>query len=125
MAAFARGGLSRAALAFLRGSDQVLERFLRSAAQLTSECQRQQAAPPPGREVEVSIEPDQRSALFGLGEGDVLLVLDSERKADQEIDPARLRVHVAHLHSQRPFAPEGRSGEVERLTWLHRARWLC
>jgi hypothetical protein len=86
VAAVARGGLSGAALDagcllkpltlalspkgrgdFFRGTDQLLKRFLRATAQLTSQQQREEAAPPPGREVEVSIEADERAAFPGFG----------------------------------------------------------
>jgi hypothetical protein len=69
VAAVTRGGVAGAALGLFGGLDQVAERFLRSASQLSAQSQCYQAAPPPGREVEVSIEPDERSAFLDFGEG--------------------------------------------------------
>jgi hypothetical protein len=63
----------------LRGADQVSERLLGPAPQLTPEQQLDQAAPPPGREMEVSIEPDERAAFLRLGERHALVVVDAER----------------------------------------------
>ena len=42
--------------------DQALKRLLRTVAEFTSEEKLDQAAPPPGREFEVSIEPHQSTA---------------------------------------------------------------
>jgi len=72
----------------LRGSDQVSKRFFRSALELASEQNRDQPAPPPGREVEVSIEPDERAAFFGLGERHALVVDDAEWHVNPKVDPA-------------------------------------
>ena len=47
MAAVARSGVARAALA--RSFDQGSQRLFGSATQLTTECQSDQSAPPPGR----------------------------------------------------------------------------
>ena len=68
--------------------DQVLQGLLRSASELTSEQKTDQPAPPPGREVEVSIEPDERAAFFGLGERHALVVDDAEWHVNPKVDPA-------------------------------------
>lgn len=70
------------------GADEVTQRFFRSASELTSEQQPDQPAPPPGREVEVSIEPDEGAALLGLGECHALVVDDAEWRVDAKVDPA-------------------------------------
>jgi len=72
----------------LRGSDQVSKRFFRSASELTSEQKSDQPAPPPGREVEVSIETDERAAPFGLSERHALVVDDAEWHVNPKVDPA-------------------------------------
>jgi hypothetical protein len=59
--------------------DQVAQRLLRAAAHFAAEEQLDQAAPPPGREVEVSIEPDERAAFLRLRQRYVLVVFDAER----------------------------------------------
>jgi hypothetical protein len=122
MAAVARGGVARAALAC--GFDQGSQRFFGSAAQFGAERQSDQLAPPPGRDVEVSIEPDQRAAFLRLGQHYALVVVDSERQVHEKVDPARLRIHIADVDRDPPFATEGWRGEVELLTALDRAGWL-
>ena len=86
-----------------------MQRFLRSAPQLSPEQQCEEAAPPPGREMEVSIESDDCAAFFGLGQSDSLVVLDAEWQLNAEVDPALVRVHVDDFERDRPFAPQ-RSG---------------
>jgi hypothetical protein len=68
--------------------DQVSQRFFRSAPQLTPKQQLDQPAPPPGREMEVSIEPDERPAFLRLGERHVLMIVDAKRKVCEQVDPA-------------------------------------
>jgi hypothetical protein len=75
-------------LGVLGRADEVLQRFFRSASELMSEQKPDQAAPPPGREVEVSIEPDESAAFFGLRECHALVVDDSERHVNTKVDPA-------------------------------------
>ena len=70
-----------------RGTDKVSQRFLRSASQLRSKQKRDQTTPPPGREVEVSIEPDESAAFFGLRECHALVVDDAERHVNAKVDP--------------------------------------
>src|SRR5438067_1829572 len=57
-----------------RRPDQLPQRFLRSPPELASQNKSHQPTPPPGREVEVSIEPDQSAAPCRLGQGHPLEV---------------------------------------------------
>src|SRR5437660_385101 len=79
------------------GPDQIPEGLLRSFLQLAPQKEADHAAPPPGREMEVSIEPDERAAFFRRSERDVFVVVDPKRHVHDEIDPAVLRIHIAHL----------------------------
>jgi hypothetical protein len=63
----------------LSDPDQVAQRLLRATAHLAAEKQLDEASPPPGREVEVSIETDERAALLRIGQRYVLVVFDAER----------------------------------------------
>ena len=108
----------------LRGADQISQRFFRAFPQLTAEKQPDQATPPPGREVEVSIESDECAALGSLGEGQMFMVFDAKRKADHKIDPAALRVHVADRNVNWQAVSEQRRCEVDDLTPLGRAHWV-
>ena len=65
-----------------RGADQVAQGLFRSPAYLSTEQEVHQATPPPGREVEVSIEPDEGSAFLCVSEGHVFVIVDAEGKAD-------------------------------------------
>ena len=108
-------GCPALARVLLRGADQVSQRLFRALPELTAEKQHDQPAPPPGREVEVSIESDECAALGGLGEGRMFVVFDAKRKADHKIDPAALRVHVMDLNVNWQAAPEQRRRQVDGL----------
>jgi hypothetical protein len=108
----------------LGGADQVTQRCLGSMSQLTPEEQCDEAAPPPGREVEVSIEPDERAAFFGFGQRHVLVVFEAERKMGEEIDPSLLRVDVDNIDRDRPPAAKPARSEMNRLARVHRAGWI-
>ena len=108
----------------LRSADQVSQRLFRAFPQLTAEKQPDQATPPLGREVEVSIESDECAALGGLGEGQMFVVFDAKRKADHKIDPAALWVHVADRNVNWPAAPERRRCQVDGLARPNRAGWV-
>jgi len=108
----------------LRGADQSSQRLFRAFPQLTAEKQPDQATPPPGREVEVSIESDECAALGGLGEGQMFVVFDAKRKADHKIDPAALRVHAANLNVNWQAASEQWRCEVDGLARPARAHWV-
>src|SRR5207247_6922681 len=77
------------------GPNQVSESLLRSVPQLSSKNQLHHLAPPPGREVEVSIEPDQGAAFLGLGERHPVVVVDANRKMNDQVEPAVLRIEAA------------------------------
>jgi hypothetical protein len=87
----------------LGGPDQVSQGFFRSAPQLAAQQQSHHPAPPPGREVEVSIETDERAAFLRLGERDVLVVLDAEGNVHHQVEPAVLRVHAPNVDAHRPM----------------------
>jgi len=70
------GGLDRIGFG---DSQQVAQRLLRAAAHLATQQHLDEVAPPPGREVEVSIEPDEGPAFLCLGQGQVLVVFNAER----------------------------------------------
>lgn len=74
-----RSSRLREALSALDGADQVPQGLLRPAPQLTPEQQRNEPAPPPGREMEVSIEAEQSPTFRGRGESQMLVVVDAER----------------------------------------------
>jgi hypothetical protein len=107
-----------------RGADQISQRLFGAFPQLTAEKQPHQATPPPGREVEVSIESDECAALGGLGESQMFVVVDAKRKADHKIDPTALRVYVADRNVNWPVAPERRRRQVDGLARLHGANWV-
>ena len=56
--------------------------------------------------MEVSIEPNERAALFGLGKGHVLVVVDPEWKVHTKIDPAPRRIHVNDFEHDRPLTAQ-------------------
>ncbi len=118
------GGRPMLARLLLRGADQVSQGLFRTFPQLIAEKQPDQPTPPPGREVEVSIESDECAALGGLGEGQMFVVVDAKRKADHKIDPAVLRVHVADRNVNWPAAPERRRCQVDGLARFDRAHWV-
>jgi hypothetical protein len=70
------------------GADQVSKRLIRPASELTPERKSDQPAPPPGREVEVSIEPDESAALLRLGERHALVVDDAKWNVNTKVDPS-------------------------------------
>jgi hypothetical protein len=115
-------GNKHGCLRILRDADQFSQRLFRALPQLAAEKQRDQATPPPGREVEVSIESDECAALGGLGEGYMFVVDDAKRKVDHKIDPAALRVHILDRNVNRPTAPERRRFQMDGLA---RADWAC
>ena len=84
--------------------DQVAEGFFRSAAEFTTEQLSDQPAPPPGREVEVSIEAEERPALRCLSQRGPLKVGYPQRQAGHPVDPAMMRVDVADVDPDRPRA---------------------
>jgi hypothetical protein len=86
----------------LRGADQISEGGFRSGPQLAAEQQRDEPAPPPGREVEVSIEADERASIFCFHQRDVFVVFDAERQVNQEVNPASLRIYVHDVDGDRP-----------------------
>src|SRR5207302_1395595 len=99
-------------------ADQRLQRLFGSPPQLSSEKYPDDAAPPPGREVEVSIEPDQRPAFLGLGQRHVLLVGDPKWQVDHQVSPSVLRVDVAHVDPHRPLSAEAARRQVDhQVSW--------
>src|SRR6266487_1137296 len=72
----------------LGGANQLPQGFLRSALELATYQQPHQPAPPPGREMKVSIEPDQRPAPIALCQRDALVVINPKRQMGDEVDPA-------------------------------------
>ncbi len=105
----------------LRGADQVSQGFLRSAPQFAPQEQLDESAPPPGREVEVSIESNERASL-GFGQGDVFMVLDAERQAHEKVDRTALWVDVPDFDVDGPAPAKGWRGEVDGLAFLDRPR---
>jgi len=57
-------------------------------ASVHAQQQPDQLAPPPGREMEVSIEPDERAVTLRLRERHALVVVDAERQVYAKVDPA-------------------------------------
>jgi hypothetical protein len=86
--------------------DQVAQRFLRSAAQLTTEQLSDQPTPPPGREMEVSIEADEGAAFRHLSQRGPLKVRYPQGQVGHPVDPAMLRVDVADIDADRPRPTE-------------------
>lgn len=107
------------------GADQVSERCCRPAPQLTPQQERDQPAPPPGREMEVSIEPDQRSAFFGLGQRHAFVIFDAEREMHEKVDPMLLRIGVNDFEQDRPLATEGWRSELDGLARPRRPGRVC
>src|SRR5207237_1271921 len=77
------------------------------------------------REMEVSIEPDQRPAFPGLGQRHVLLVGDPKWQVDHQVSPSVLRVDVAHVDPHRPLSAEAARRQVDHLSTLHRSSRHC
>src|SRR5438046_9049179 len=71
--------------------------------------------------MEVSIEPDERAAVRGLGQRDVLVVLHPERQMHEKVDPAVLRVYVADVDPDWPLPSELGGGEMDQLARCDRA----
>jgi hypothetical protein len=118
------GGSAVLACRLLRSANQISQRPFRAFLQLTAEKQPDQATPPPGREVEVSIESDEGAALGGLGKGQMFVVFDAKRKAYHKINPAALWVHVMDLNGNWQAAPECRRRQMDGLTRLDWANWV-
>src|SRR2546423_13499032 len=71
----------------LGSADQAPQRFLRATPQLSPQQSLHEPTPPPGRKVEVSIEPDERAALRRLSQRQVLVVVDSKWQVGDVVDP--------------------------------------
>ena len=79
-------------------------------------------SPPPGREMEVSIEPDQRAAFLGLGQRHPLVVVDAEREMNDQVEPAVLRIEAADVHPERPLPAQRPPPQVDHLAGRDRSR---
>lgn len=97
------------------GANQIAQAFLWAARELSAQQGSDQPAAPPGRELEVSIEPDERAALPRFGQGDALVVDDAEWQVHHNVEPPLLWVHTKHVESHLPVSAEARSGEVDHL----------
>ena len=82
------------------GADQVSQGLFRAALQLSPEEELDEASPPPGRELEISIEADQGSAGAGRSQSYVLTVDDPKWKSSREIDPLPVRVDAADFEGE-------------------------
>src|SRR5919201_6115184 len=85
-------------------------------AQLASEHELNQVAPPPGRELEVSIEPEQCPAAVHRRQGDVLAVHDAEWRPDHQVDPPTIRVHAGNIDRRVPAPTRGPGCKLEMLS---------
>jgi hypothetical protein len=75
--------------------------------------------------MEVSIEPDQRSAFFGLGQRHALVIFDSEREMHEKVDPMLLRIGVDDFEQDWPLATEGWRSELDGLARPRRPGRVC
>src|SRR5439155_16068885 len=94
-------------------------RFLGPAPQVATQQLPDEPAPPPWREMKVSIEPDQRPALRRLRQHRPLMVLHSQRQSRNPVDPPMLRVDVADVDADRPRSPEAPRRKFDDLARPH------
>ena len=102
--------------------DQLPQSLFRPFPELTANKEPHQGAPPPGREMEVSIEPDETSSGVGLSKRHALVVVDTKWQVHEQIDPPALWVELSDLDRHRPLPAERRRGQVNDLTGLDGAR---
>jgi hypothetical protein len=106
-------------LARLRGLLEAAKRLLGHAPQFTPHQELDESSPPPGRELEVSIQRDTGVKGIERRQRDVLVVHDAERHVDSKREqPRGLRLADVHPHA------EGDSQlarpEVQHLAFAHR-----
>src|SRR5215471_15757045 len=91
---------------------------------LAAEKEADQTAPPPGREMKVSIETDQRALRLPFGQRQVLVVDYAKRQAYAQVDPAVIRIDPGHIYGERPVAAEKWCGQLNALAIYRGTRWL-
>ncbi len=107
----------------LRGPDQRVQGCVGAASELAAQEDAKHPAPPPGREMKISIEPDER-ALLGVRQRHAFVVDDAEGQVNHQFEPPLLRVHVAHVDPHRPLATERSRQQPDHLAGLDRSEWI-
>ena len=102
------------------GANQGAQRLLGSVAQLTTEERLHKPTAPPGREMEVSIETDERAAGIGLCQRHVLTVDEAERQMHCKVDPAAIGIHVDDVDCHQPLTAVTTCREPDHLAVPHR-----
>lgn len=85
---------------------QGMQRIGGPAAQFAGEQQPDEASPPPGRELKVSIESHQCVTRVQLRQRNSLIVDNPERQANPQLNPSRFRIHRLHFDGHAPATSE-------------------
>jgi len=105
----------------LRDANQIPKGLLRSPPQFAAQDSLDQSAPPPGRQVKVSSEPDEGTSL-GFGQADMLVILDAEWQAHEKVDPSALWVEVSDFDVDGPAPAKRSRGQEDLLAFRDRTR---